>query len=179
MHEINIRPCERMTDGQNGWMDGLTVFVILWSHLDWNKFPWLFEIACFACLACLLFGMRIFRPLEYTTFNVYHISFTHERFVWIFAWPKWFVCCYLCGEIVFSVVVSIVYCASTFFSLTFDIDKCTHYTLYSRLSKPGNGFRFRIKRGIIKESATFDGWTYISITMYLGTSNMLYLVQVK
>lgn len=101
-----IRIYEWMTDGQNGWMDGLTVFVIFVvsfglkiNFRDYLKLPvWIVWHENFS---------------SYRVHNVYHISFTHERFVWIFAWPKMIsMLLFVWGNCILSCCV---YCICTFF----------------------------------------------------------------
>lgn len=59
-----------LTDRMDGWMDWL----FLWYCgliLDWNKFPWLFEIVCFGCLDCLAWEFFVLSSTQRSTFTTF------------------------------------------------------------------------------------------------------------
>lgn len=154
-----------MTGGQNGWMDGMSVFVILWSHLDWNKFPWLFEIARFVCLAWEFLVVSSTQQSTFTTFPLHMDA--------LFGFLRglndlYDVICW--GNCILSCCVYCILYSCIFLSHFW------HRQMHALNS--GDGFQFWIKRGIIKESATFDAWTCIN-SHEVECSKRSHFIQVK
>lgn len=161
------------------WMDWLFLFRYCGLIWNWNKFLWLFEIACLVCLDRLAWEFFVLirdthNRSTFTTFPLHmnalfgFLRGPNDLYAVICVW----------GNCILQFVVCLLE-----FSHFWHRQMHTHYThcipdYYYR--KPGNDFQYSwMKRGIIKESATFDGWTYISIAQYLGTWNIWYFVRVK